>query len=134
VPFVTHFFVDFYSMFRRLQQKWNVTGKQFIVIFIVFAITGTTTAFLTKAITSLLGFDDTTSWFWKFLLRLGMLLIGYWVLLLGFGALLGQWKFFSQFVKKLLQRIGIIKKDKTTAKMNNDSNEVMGKIKAISNK
>ena len=116
MPFVTHFFVDFYMMFQRLQQKWKVNGKQLRIIFIIFAITGTTTAYLTKAITTLLGFDENTWWFYKLLLRVGMLLIGYWILLLLFSALFGQLKFFRQFVKGILQKTGVIKKDKVNEK------------------
>lgn len=99
-------------MFNRLKQKWNVTTKQFWIIFIVFGCTGTTTAYLTKTITSIIGFTHETSWVWKFLLRLGMLLIGYQILLLFFAAIFGQWKFFFKYEKKLLQTLRITKKSR----------------------
>ncbi len=94
-------------MFKKLQQKWNVSGWQFIIILIVFAITGTTTAWLTGLVTGWVGFTDETFWLWKFLLKLGMLLVGYQVILLTVAFLFGQFAFFWNFEKKMLRRMGI---------------------------
>lgn len=94
-------------MFKRLQQKWGVSVGQFGIIFIIFGLTGTTTALLTSYITVWLGMAETTFWLWKVLLRLAMLLIGYQVILLGYGALLGQWAFFWKYEKKLLRKLGV---------------------------
>lgn len=102
-------------MFNRLQQKWGVSTRQFWIIFIAFGLTGTTAAFLTRYITGWLGFDANTHWGWKLLLRLSMLLIGYQVLLLFYGALLGQWAFFWKYERKLLEKLGILKSQKPTA-------------------
>lgn len=93
-------------MFKRLQQKWGVNTRQFWILFIVFGLTGTTTAMLTRYITSWLGMDDSSFWLWKLLLRVGMLLFGYQVILLTYGFLLGQWSFFWKYEKKLLVRLG----------------------------
>lgn len=93
-------------MFKRLQQKWGVSTRQFWILFIVFGLTGTTTAMLTRYITSWLGMDETSFWLWKLLLRVGMLLFGYQVILLTYGFLLGQWAFFWKYEKKLLVRLG----------------------------
>lgn len=94
-------------MFKRLQQKWGVSVRQFGIIFIIFGLTGTTTALFTGYITVWLGMNEATFWLWKVLLRLAMLLIGYQVILLGYGALLGQWAFFWKYEKKLLQKLGV---------------------------
>ena len=96
-------------MFKRLQEKWGVSTRQFWIIFIAFGLTGTTTAALTRYITAWLGMGPETYWGWKLLLRLGMLVLGYQFILLGFGALLGQWAFFWKYEKKLLQKLGLIK-------------------------
>lgn len=93
-------------MFKRLQQKWGVSTRQFWILFIVFGLTGTTTAMFTRYITSWLGMDDSSFWLWKLLLRVGMLLFGYQVILLTYGFLLGQWSFFWKYEKKLLVRLG----------------------------
>lgn len=103
-------------MFNRLQQKWGVSTRQFWIIFIAFGLTGTTAAFLTRYITGWLGFDANTHWGWKLLLRLSMLLIGYQVLLLFYGALLGQWAFFWKYERKLLEKLGILKSQKSKIK------------------
>jgi hypothetical protein len=36
--------------FEKLQNRWGVTGKQVILILIVFALTGSTIAFLKKPV------------------------------------------------------------------------------------
>ena len=95
-------------MFTRLQKKWGVSTHQFWIIFIAFGLTGTTTAILTRYITVWLGMDASTFWIWKVLLRIAILLLGYQFILLGYGALLGQWAFFWEYEKKLLRKLGIV--------------------------
>lgn len=94
-------------MFKRLQEKWGVSTRQFWIIFIIFGLTGTTTAILTRYITGWLGMDASTHWGWKVLFRVIMLLIGYQLILLSYAALLGQWAFFWKYEKKLLRRLGV---------------------------
>jgi formyltetrahydrofolate-dependent phosphoribosylglycinamide formyltransferase len=96
-------------MFRKLQEKWGVDSRQFWIIFIAFALTGTTTAMLTRYITGWLGMDAASFWVWKVLLRVGMLLFGYQFILLAYGALLGQWEFFWKYERKLLVKLGVIR-------------------------
>lgn len=100
-------------MLRRLKDKWGVTPWQLFWILWVFAITGTTTAWITGKITAWAGFDQTTWWGWRLLLRLSILVFGYQAILLAVAALLGQFPFFWRFEKKLLQRLHIIKKEDT---------------------
>lgn len=99
-------------MFKRLQKKWGVSTYQFWIIFIVFGLTGTTTAILTRYITAWLGMNAGTYWVWKVVLRMGMLLFGYQLILLGFGAFLGQWPFFWKYEKKLLKKLGVLSPDR----------------------
>jgi O-antigen ligase len=103
-------------MLKRLKEKWGVGPWQLFFILWVFAITGTTTAWITGKITGWAGFDEHTPWGWRLLLRLGMLLLGYQLILLTVAFLLGQFPFFWRFEKKLLQRLGILKKDKKDLK------------------
>jgi formyltetrahydrofolate-dependent phosphoribosylglycinamide formyltransferase len=98
-------------MFKRLQEKWEVSTRQFWILFIVFGLTGTTTAILTRYITTLLGMDASTFWLWRVLLRIAMLVFGYQVILLGYGALLGQWAFFWKYEKKLLRKLGVLSQE-----------------------
>ncbi|HTN08621.1 phosphoribosylglycinamide formyltransferase [Agriterribacter sp.] len=94
-------------MLKRLQQKWGVSSSQFIFILCVFAITGSSTAWITKVITAWVGFTGETFWLWKFLLRLGMLILGYQAILLLVAFLFGQFPFFWKYEKKILKRLGI---------------------------
>ena len=91
-------------MFQKLQQKWGVNHRQFWIIFIVFGLTGTTTAILTRYVTAWLGMDASSFWVWKLMVRLGMLVFGYQFILLGYGALLGQWAFFWKYEELLLRK------------------------------
>jgi len=98
-------------MFKRLQEKWGVSTRQFWILFLVFALTGTTTAILTRYVTGWLGMNASTYWLWKLLLRIGMLLFGYQVILLAYGALFGEWAFFWKYEKKLLSKLGIVRRE-----------------------
>ncbi|MDB5231888.1 MAG: phosphoribosylglycinamide formyltransferase [Chitinophagaceae bacterium] len=98
-------------MLSKLQQKWKVSGSQVLIIIIVFACTGLTTAYLTKTITHWFNFDE-SDFLLKLLLRLAMLIFGYQVVLLFFGALFGQWNFFWTYEKKLLRWMRLMKEEK----------------------
>lgn len=90
-------------MFKQLKKRWDVSGGQLFIILCVFAITGTTTAWLTKVVTHWVGFTPQTSWSWKLLLRVGMLVIGYQLILLTVAFIFGQFAFFWKFEKKMLR-------------------------------
>ena len=59
-----------------------------------------------------------------------MLLIGYQLILLTFGFLFGQWKFFWKYEKKLLQKLKILKKDRESQESRGGSQE-SGEVKRI---
>lgn len=96
-------------MFSSLQKKWGVGKKNLLLILCVFAITGFTTAWISKSITAWLGLDASSHWSARLSLRLLVLLFGYQVVLLTVAFLLGQFSFFWKFEKKLLQRLGLRK-------------------------
>ena len=102
-------------MFSSLQKKWGVGKKEVVLIFCVFAITGFTTAWISKSITTWLGLDASSHWSARLSLRLLVLLFGYQVVLLTVAFLLGQFSFFWKFEKKLLQRLGILKTKSSTS-------------------
>jgi hypothetical protein len=57
-------------MFERLKRKWKVESNlQLVLILCTFAVTGTLTAWISRGITAWVGFDASTFWLWKFLLR-----------------------------------------------------------------
>ena len=99
-------------MLQSLMKRWKVNKKDLFFILCVFAITGFTTAFLTKAITEWMGFTSSTHWLLKLLLRLFVLIFGYQFILLIVAFLLGQFPFFWRYEKRILRRLGLMKKKK----------------------
>jgi len=111
-------------MFQRLKQKWNVNGTQLFLILCVFAITGTTTAWLTRQVTQWLQLDASSFWYWA--IKIGILVFGYQLLILLFAIPFGQFNFFWNYEKKILQRMKLIgtrlPDNKKTQNLNVDNN------------
>src|SRR5688572_16835615 len=114
-------------MFHRLKQKWNVNGTRLFLILCVFAITGTTTAWLTRSVTLWLQLDASSFWYWA--IKIGILLFGYQILILLFAIPFGQFNFFWNYEKKILQRMKLISNpslpDKTKPKNLNVDNNML---------
>jgi hypothetical protein len=91
-------------MFERLKEKWKVSGTGLFLIICVFAITGTTTAFLTRQITTWMELDASSFWYW--LLKVSVLLVGYQILILVVSIPFGQFRFFWNYEKKILRWFG----------------------------
>lgn len=98
-------------MLNRLMERWKVSKKDLLLILCVFAITGTTTAYISKLITGWVGFTEDSFWLWKLLLRIGVLIFGYQIILLIVAFLFGQFRFFWQYEKKILRRLRLMKKE-----------------------
>lgn len=94
-------------MFLKLKKKWNVSGTAFFYIFSTFAVTGTVTAWVSRYVTSWLDVETYSASWW--LLKIGVLLIGYQLFLLFFGFLFGQFSFFWKYEKKILTKIGLLR-------------------------
>lgn len=92
---------------NKLKQRWNIASNwQLTIIFIVFAITGSTAAYLTKPVTSILEITkENLHWSIYWPLRLLILFPIYQIMLVIFGAIFGQFKFFWEFEKKMLNRM-----------------------------
>lgn len=88
-------------MFEKLKAKWKVNGVQFVMIMCTFAVTGTLTAYISRFITTWVGFNSDTFWLWKLLLRLFVLVFGYQVIILVVSFLFGQFPFFWAYEKKI---------------------------------
>jgi hypothetical protein len=92
---------------NKLKKRWNIDNNwQLILIFIVFAITGSTAAYLSKPVTNLIGLtkDSVSLWlYWP--IRILILFPIYQIMLVIIGALFGQFNFFWNFEKKMLKRI-----------------------------
>ena len=92
---------------NKLKKRWNISSNwQLTIILIVFAITGSTAAYLSKPFTSLLGIQKESMSLWLFWpIRLIVIFPIYQVILVVLGALFGQFKFFWDFEKKMLSRM-----------------------------
>jgi hypothetical protein len=92
---------------EKLKQRWGISSNfQLVVIFIVFAVTGSTSAYLSKPVLAWIGFTrDVISPFIYWPLYLILIFPIYQVLLVFFGFISGQFKFFWAFEKKMLRAV-----------------------------
>lgn len=95
--------------FKKLEKKWIVNYRwEMIRIFIVFAITGSSSVFVGRPIIKLLGINqENFNVFIYWLLFVLISLIFYQILLVLYGWLFGQFQFFWNFEKKMLSRFGL---------------------------
>ena len=93
---------------KRLKEKWGITSNiQFIIILIVFSVTGSIAVWVAKPILELVGLDKSAvnpCIFWP--IRIAIIFPIYQVMIVVIGALFGQFKFFWAFEKKMLSRLG----------------------------
>jgi len=94
---------------EKLKERWGIEHNwQIAVIFFVFAITGSTASYIGKPILNSLNITPesfTTLGYW--VVRIILLFIVYQFMLVFFGWLFGQHKFFWNFEKKMLIRLGL---------------------------
>ena len=95
--------------FKKLENKWIVNYRwEMIRIFIVFAITGSSSVVVGRPIIKLLGINkENLNVFVYWMLFAVISLIFYQILLVLFGWLFGQFQFFWTFEKKMLSRFGL---------------------------
>ena len=93
---------------KRLKEKWKITSNfQLVVILIVFSVTGSIAVWVAKPVLDFVGLDKNalSPWiFWP--IRILIIFPIYQVLIVIIGALFGQFKFFWNFEKKMLVRLG----------------------------
>ena len=96
----------------NFKQRWNITSNwQAFVIILVFAITGSTAAMISKPILHCLGISKETHHIALYLLLYILIIFPiYQVLLVSIGFLFGQFQFFWAFEKKMLRsmKLGFI--------------------------
>ena len=100
-------------MFRlkKIQQRMGIySNTQFIIIMIVFGITGSLALYLSKPILNILNINPNT--LHKLLyypLRLAIIFPVYQFVLIIVGTLFGQFNFFWNLEKKMMQRMGVFR-------------------------
>ena len=96
-------------IFKKLENKWILKYRwEMIRVFMVFAFTGTSSLYIGRPIIALLGITKenlTPIVYWVLFIIIG--LIFYQILLVTYGWLFGQFKFFWEFEKKMLSRLGL---------------------------
>ena len=91
----------------NLKQRWNLKNNwQVIVIILVFALTGSSAAMLSKPILQCLGISKDTHHLALYIpLYLVIIFPIYQVLLVSIGFIFGQFDFFWRIEKKMLQML-----------------------------
>jgi hypothetical protein len=94
---------------NKLKQRWNITSNfQLFSILLVFAITGSTSALIAKPILTFIGITKESVGIWLYFpLYIIIILPIYKVILLIIGTMAGQHTFFWNFIKKMLDRMGL---------------------------
>ncbi|SEQ84556.1 hypothetical protein SAMN05421824_2468 [Hyunsoonleella jejuensis] len=94
---------------KKLKERWGIESNlQIVLILIVFAVTGSTASYIGKPILSFLDITpESFSTFGYWVVRILILFIMYQFLLVFFGWVFGQFKFFWAFEKKMLSRLGL---------------------------
>ena len=96
-------------LFKKLEKKWILDYKwEMIRVFMVFAITGSSSLFVGRPIIKFIGITKENLnpiLYWVLFIIIG--LVFYQILLVTFGWLFGQFKFFWEFEKKMLKRFGL---------------------------
>ncbi len=96
----------------KLQKRWGVSAFQVFIILLVFACTGFTVMFLKKPIVSFFTEGGEKSLLFSIIYYI-LILPVYNLILLIYGAIFGQFKFFWEFEKRMLNRM-FGRKKKTT--------------------
>jgi len=89
---------------KKLKKRWNINSNwQLTVVFIVFAITGSTSAKFAGPLTEAVGITSEAGWYIYWPVRIIIIFPVYQVLLVFFGWLFGEYAFFWNFEKKMLR-------------------------------
>ena len=96
-------------IFKKLEKKWVLTYKwEMIRVFLVFAITGSSSLYIGGPIIKLLGITkDNLDPILYLVLFIFIGLMFYQILLVLFGWLFGQFTFFWEMEKKILRKLGL---------------------------
>tara|TARA_B110000240_G_C13049963_1_gene262897 strand:- start:161 stop:466 length:306 start_codon:yes stop_codon:yes gene_type:complete len=93
---------------KKLKEKWGIRSNfQLLIIFLVFSVTGSLSLWVAKPLLDFIGLEEATLSPWIFWpIRILIIFPIYQILIVIIGALFGQFKFFWNFEKKMLSRLG----------------------------
>ncbi len=94
---------------EKLKKRWGLTSNfQVLLIIIVFSINGSFAAWIARPLTNFIGLNAETTSPWLFWpVRILLVFIVYQTTLPIVGFFFGQYKFFWNFTKKMLSRMGL---------------------------
>ncbi|GIR58043.1 diacylglyceryl transferase [Bacteroidota bacterium] len=94
---------------KNLKRRWNITTNlQLVLIMIVFAINGSFAAWVAKPVTAFFDLSPESMGPWVYYpIRILLIFPIYQLTLPLVGFMFGQFKFFWEFEKKFLSRIGL---------------------------
>ena len=102
------------SFLHKLKAKWQLDSLlQVVAVLAVFTLTGSTVVYIRKFLFAFLEFNEATPFWLKTLTYILFVFPAYQLLLLGYGFLLGQFRFFWGKEKKMLKRIAQLFRKKT---------------------
>ena len=97
----------------KLKERWGINNSwQVVLILIVFACTGFSVLYLEEIIVEMLQLPADMSWWMRLLVFIFLTLPLYNILLLAWGFVFGQFRFFLNFEKRFFGRIGSLLKRK----------------------
>ena len=108
--YYTYICGNFRKGMEKLKKRWGITSNwQVIAILLVFSINGSFAAWVAGPVTNFFGLDAETTkpYIWYLFLRILLIFPIYQITLPLVGWLFGQFKFFWDFEKKMLQRMGL---------------------------
>jgi hypothetical protein len=98
-------------MFEKLKKRWEITSNiQLILILITFSVTGSLSVMVRKPVFEYLSIGPDTHLLIKIFMSILIITPTYQILLVLVGSLLGQFRFFWNFEKKMLSRFRTKKK------------------------
>ncbi|MBI9057531.1 MAG: hypothetical protein JEZ01_07135 [Labilibaculum sp.] len=104
-------------MFEKLKKRWEINSNlQLILILITFSITGSLSIMVRKPIFEYLSIGPETNLMIKIIMSIIIITPAYQILLLIVGSILGQFRFFWNFEKKMISRFSSKKKKNTIHK------------------
>jgi hypothetical protein len=92
-------------MFEKLKKRWEISSNfQLILILISFSVTGSLSVMVRKPVFEYLSIGPDTNLLIKIFMSILIITPTYQVFLLIVGSILGQFRFFWKFEKKMLSR------------------------------
>ena len=102
------------KIWQKIKSHWEIDSDiQAVIILVVFALTGFSTLYAHNFIDFVLGIDGGTSFWIKLLVFVLLVLPIFNLFLIVWGTLLGQGKFFKNFIKTKIRLLTKWKKDKS---------------------